>query len=123
VSNVHKYLQRVELIYLRAAVAFISFAQTSGLAISLTITNTLFLNLASKYIGDALPDASSAQVKSAISGVGGSFIASLTQTQQASVIHALIDAISKCYLVLVALAGVEFIASGFLKWERVFLEV
>ena len=105
------------------SVAFISFAQTTGIALTLTITNTIFLNLAQRYISSAIPTATPGEVKAAMSGVGGPFLASLTLEQQGAVVHAIVKAISKCYLVLLALASCEFIASWFLKWERVFLEM
>lgn len=102
--------------------AFINLGQMTGMTIGLTVANSIFLNLAQKYIQDALPSANPNQIKAAISGTGSAFISSLSLQDQASVIHAIISAISKPYLLLVVVSSIEFVLSFFLKWERVFLE-
>jgi hypothetical protein len=95
----------------------------TGMTIGLTVANSIFLNLAQKYIQDVLPNADPNQIKAAISGTGSAFIGSLSPENQARVIHAIISAIGKPYMLLVVVSAIEFVLSLFLKWERVFLEM
>ncbi|KAF2848079.1 MFS general substrate transporter [Plenodomus tracheiphilus IPT5] len=105
------------------SVAFINLSQMTGMVVGLTVANVIFLNLAQTYIQNVLPNADPDQIKSAISGTGSAFIGSLTVEDQARVLHAITDAISKPYLFLAVVAAIQFILSLFLKWERVFLEM
>jgi hypothetical protein len=93
------------------------------MVVGLTVSNSIFLNLAQKYIEGALPNADPGQIRSAISGTGSAFIGSLSAQDQARVIHSIIAAINKPYIFLMAVSSIEFILSFFLKWERVFLEM
>jgi hypothetical protein len=94
-----------------------------GMTVGLTVANSIFLNLAQKYIQDVLPAADPNQIKAAISGTGSAFISSLSSQDQAEVIHSIIRAISKPYLLLAVVASIEFVLSFFLRWERVFLDM
>jgi hypothetical protein len=95
----------------------------AGLVLSLTIANTIFLNLSQKYIVEIIPTASSIEIKRAISGANSTYLASLDPAVKARIISAIISAIGKAYILLIAVGCLEFILSFFLKWERVFLQM
>ncbi len=104
-----------------SAVAFINLAQIGGLVISLTLANTVFLNVAQNSIGAVLPGADPAAIKSAISGTGSAFLKTLSAEKQQQVLHAVIDAISKTYILCIAAGALGLVLSFAMKWERVIL--
>ncbi|KAI9776218.1 MAG: hypothetical protein M1839_000539 [Geoglossum umbratile] len=106
-----------------SSVAFINLAQIGGLVVSLTLANTVFLNLAQKYVRDVLPDADPNTIKAAISGTVSTFLRTLSPEVQKQVVHAVISAIGKTYLIVVAFGSAELLLSFGLKWERVFLQM
>lgn len=59
-----------------------NLAQIGGLVIALTLANTVFLNNAEKQIADILPNASSDEVKSAISASRSALLQSLPRDIQ-----------------------------------------
>lgn len=95
----------------------------SGIVVALTVSNTIFLNLAQKYVGAVLPDADPAMIKAAISGTGSDFVKSLSPELQRAVLNAIIKAMSRVYLFVVTTSSLEFLLSFGLKWERVFVEL
>ena len=101
--------------------AFVNVGQIGGLALSLTIANTIFLNLAQVYLRQVLPMADSETIKSAISGTGGTFISSLSPELRAQAIHAVTMAISRSYIFVLAAACLQVVLCFGLKWERVFV--
>lgn len=104
-----------------SAVAYINLAQIGGLVIALTLANTIFLNDAQKQIANVLPSASSDQIKSAISGSGSPFLQSLNQDLQAQVLHGIVVAMSKTYILCITSGSLILVLAFGLKWERVFL--
>ena len=91
--------------------------------LSLTLANTIFLNLAQKYVRDVLPDADPNAIKAAISGTVSTFLQTVSPEVQKGVVHAVISAINKTYVVVIAFGSVELLLSFGLKWERVFLQM
>jgi hypothetical protein len=91
--------------------------------LSLTLANTIFLNLAQKYVRDVLPNADPNTIKAAISGTVSTFLQTLSPEVQKQVVHAVISAINKTYVVVIACGSVELLLSFGLKWERVFLQI
>ena len=89
----------------------------------LTLANTIFLNLAQKYVRNVLPDADPNTIKAAISGTVSNFLQTLSPELQNQVVHAVISAISKTYIVVIAFGSAELLLSFGLKWERVFLQM
>ena len=76
-----------------SSVGFITCAQVSSVAISLSIANAVFLNLAQNSITSLLPDVPKSTVQGAISGVTSSFLTTLDKDMQAAVLQAIIHAI------------------------------
>lgn len=69
-----------------------------------------------------MPDASSAEIRAAIRGVGSSLVNSLPADTKAAVLDAIIGAMSKAYIGVIAAGAFTIILSLFLKRERLFLE-
>ena len=80
------------------AVGFITCAQVSGVTISLSIANSVFLNLAQNSITSVLPNIPKATVQGAISGVGSTFLTSLSPELQTRVLEAIILAIQRAFI-------------------------
>lgn len=95
-----------------------NFCQVGGLAIILTISNSIFLNLAITYISHVLPHTDLLQIKDAVSGAGSAFISDLSEQQQADVVHALVKAISRTYVLVIACGCLQLILAFGLKWEK-----
>ena len=89
--------------------------------IALTLANTIFLNDAQKQIASILPEASSDQIKSAISGRGSPFTRSLSEELQRQTLQGVVVAISKTYLLCITAGSLVLLLAFGLKWERVFL--
>jgi hypothetical protein len=89
----------------------------------LTLANTIFLNLAKKYVRDVLPNADPNAIETAISGTVSTFLQTLSPEVQKQVVHAVISAINKTYVLVIAFGLVELLLSFGLKWERAFLHM
>ena len=103
------------------AVSFINLAQVGGLVLALTLANTIFLNVAQRQIADALPGADPATVKSAVSGAGSAFLQTLSRESQQRVLHAIVVAISKAYVLCITSGALGVILAVGMKWERAIL--
>jgi hypothetical protein len=69
-----------------------------------------------------LPNASTTEIQAAITGVGSSLVNSLPADTKAAVLDAIIGAMSKAYIGVIAGGALAIILSLFLKRERLFLE-
>lgn len=105
------------------SVAFLNLAQVTGIVLWLSLSNTIFLNLAQKYVADVLPNADPTSIKAAISGTGSAFLNTLTPELRQQVLSGVVRAIQRTYCLVMATASLEFILSFGLKWERVFLQM
>jgi len=103
------------------AVAFINIAQIGGLAISLCLANSVFLNVAKNKIHHILPNVNIELIKSAISGTNSVYLKSLSPELQQRVLHAIVESISDTYILCIAAGALGFVLSLTMKWERVFL--
>ena len=104
-----------------SAVAFINLAQIGGLVIALTLANTIFLNVAQSQISRVLPGADSTTVKAAISGAGSTFLKTLSKDVQRQVLHGIVVAISKSYILCLAAGALGLVLAMGMKWERAIL--
>jgi MFS family permease len=105
------------------AVAFANLSQLIGIVVALIVANSIFLNVAQNSVGRLLPNATPLMIKSAISGTGSTVVKSLNPELKAKVLDAIIDAISKTYIFVIACSSLEFLFSLLLKWEKVFLNL
>ncbi|KAI9676065.1 MAG: hypothetical protein M1817_000808 [Caeruleum heppii] len=105
------------------AVAYTNIAQIGGITVSLTVANSIFLNLATSKIGGILVGVDRATVQSTITGRGSEYLRSLSEEVQAQVLHSVVDSIGKTYAVAVAAGAVGLILSFGMKWERLFTQM
>lgn len=81
-----------------SVVGFIMCARGGGLAIALSIGNTIYLNLAQNKIKHLFPSATYSQIQSLTSGLGGSFSDSLSSSQKQELLTAIVYAISRVFI-------------------------
>lgn len=105
---------------LAQAVSFIICAQMVGITLTLSMSNTIFLNTATSHITPLLPNQSRKTVQSTISGTNGELIVSLPETTQRKLLAAIVAAIDKTYVMIIAAGCVVVILSLFQKRERLF---
>lgn len=103
------------------AVGFISSGQITGLTIAIAIANSVFLNGAQDNIAKILPDIPRQQVQAAIAGTGSKFVQSLPAEMRDQVLNAIVEAMSKTYILVITAGAVAVIASLGLKRERLFM--
>jgi MFS family permease len=104
-----------------SAVGFITCAQVSGVTIALAIANSVFLNKAQTSIEAILPSVPLADIQAAIGGAGSTFVKSLPETVQFEVLQAIVDAMSKTYVLIVTAGALVFVLSFAMKRERLFM--
>jgi MFS family permease len=113
---------RVDAFEIPQAVGFISCAQTTGCTIALAIANTIFLNGATDRIVKILPTASAEQVQGAVAGVGSAFFSSLPDDVRDKVLNAIIESMSKVYILVITAGALTVVLSLFMKREKLFME-
>jgi len=107
---------------LSLAVGFITCAQVAGVTISLSIGNTVFLNLAQNSITALLPDVPLGTVQGAISGVGSSFLKTLTPEVQLQVLQAILEAIRKVFILGITASALAVVLSVFMSRTKINLQ-
>ena len=105
------------------AIGFITAAQLGGVTIALAIANSVFLNESSKAIAALLPHVPTSQIQAAISGAGSDFLKNLTEEMREKVLHAIVHAMGKVY-VMDMVAGVLAILLALLMkpGEKLFMK-
>lgn len=107
-----------------AALGFMNHAQIGTIVISLTISGTIFQNVAFNYLHDALrqfnfPDEA---IRQAMSGAQGQLFAQLTEEGRAAAIRAIVDAMGQVYILVIVAGAVTLVTSVFLKREKLFMQ-
>jgi hypothetical protein len=105
------------------AVGFITCAQVSGVTISLAIANSVFLNGAQKSISSVLPHVPLVEIQAAIGGAGSAFVATLSDSLRAEILKAIVDSMSKTYILIIASGVLVAILSLGMKREKLFIEL
>ncbi|KAL4961546.1 major facilitator superfamily domain-containing protein [Aspergillus stella-maris] len=100
------------------AVAFMGFAQQGGAALTLAISNSVFLNDAISQIGDVLPRLDRDSIQRILSGLGDDTLASLSQAERDRVSATVADSVSKAYIVTIVCGALAVILSLFIKRDR-----
>jgi hypothetical protein len=112
---------KVKPVQVPHAVAYIGCAQIGGITLGLVISNTIFLNEATKKISAILPSYSRSQVQQAISGGSGSFFNTLSLDSRVKVLDAIVQSIGKVYILVMTAGACVIVLSLFLKRERLFI--
>ncbi|KAF5485349.1 Efflux pump DEP3 [Colletotrichum siamense] len=104
-----------------SAVGFMTLAQCLGNTTALAIANSLFLNLAETKVQNILPERSASEIEAAISWAAGGFVQRLDDGVKGRVIDAIVDFISKTYILVMAAGPLVGQLSLFLKREKLFI--
>jgi hypothetical protein len=102
------------------AVSFIICGQMLGITLALSISNSIFLNLATNRIAVILPDEPRERVQATISGFNGALVESLPDDVRDRVLEAIAWAVSNTYIMVVTAGCVVTVLSLFMKRERLF---
>lgn len=110
---------KVEASEIPKVVAFLGFGQISGITFALNLSNCIFVNLATKKLTGILTGVSKTAVQQAITGVGGNFLARIDADDQSRALRAILDSISKIYILVILSGALTTILAIFMRWERV----
>lgn len=114
---------KVEPRMIPIAIGFITTAQLGGVAIALAIANSVFLNESSHAIAALLPDVPASQIQAAISGAGSEFLRNLTADMREKVLHAIVRAMSKVYVMDIVAGVLVILLSLLMKpGEKLFMK-
>jgi MFS family permease len=103
------------------SVGFLTLAQFLGITVALAVANCVFLNQSAAGVAEVLPDMEAGDVRAAIEGAASSFVKSLSPEVQSRVLGAIVDAISRCYALVVAAGALVAVLSLLLKREKLFM--
>lgn len=104
------------------ATGFITVGQLSAGTISMSISNSLFLNKATRDVMRLLPGSTAAQVQAGIAGVGD-FLKNIPASKRDAVNGALVKSINQAWILSMAAASLVLVLSMFLKRKKLFLDV
>jgi MFS family permease len=103
-----------------SAVGFITLAQFLGITMALAIANSIFLNESAKRIAQVLPNMAQSDIKAAIEGAASGFVNSLDPETKSQVLGAIVSAIDKTYILVIAAGSLVSVLSLFMKREKLF---
>lgn len=95
--------------------AFVGFGQIAGIAIMLSVANTVFLNSATNGIIRLLPDTPVPQVQAAIAGVGSELFRNLSDTLRRGVLEVIVHSINDAYILIMVAGASTVVLSVFMK--------
>jgi len=107
-----------------SAIGFMNHAQIGTIVISLTISGTIFQNVAFTYLKDSLRqygNFSDEAVRGAIAGTRSQLFADLSVEARASAIDAIVRAMGQVYILVIVAGAVTLVTSVFLKREKLFM--
>jgi MFS family permease len=102
------------------AVGFITLAQFLGITMALAIANSVFLNESEKGIAQILPHVPLADIQAAINGAASEFVMSLDGETRTRVLGAIVKAIGKAYILVIAAGSLVASLSLLMKREKLF---
>jgi hypothetical protein len=99
-------------------VGLITFSHLSASAVSLSIANTLFLNLVISRTEAVLPEIPSTDIYNIVSGVGTQVFANLSPHDRYSIVSIIVQSLDDTYIIGIACGAVSLILSLFLNKGR-----
>ena len=99
------------------AVAFTAFAQLAAPAITLSIANSVFLNEASNSLRAIIPNASPDMVRDLLMRAVSDDLASLGPAAHAQVLRAIVEAMSKIYIIVVVSGILTLVLTALLTFR------
>jgi len=105
-----------------SAIGFLTTGQLLGAVISLSVGGTVLINNATAGLTELLPDVPIETIKNAIAGTAGAFFGTLDDATREAALKVIVQSIDKVYILTITAGAVGFVASVFLKHERIFVE-
>ncbi|MCJ1283719.1 hypothetical protein MMC26_003050 [Xylographa opegraphella] len=111
--------------HIPAAIAFINIAQIGAIVIALTVSGTIYQNLAYDLLTQGLAGHgyTSAQLHDIVTGAGSNVFATLPADLQVVALDAIVTTISRIYYLVVVAGAVGLVGSVFLKREKLFMKM
>lgn len=100
------------------AASFIALAQNLGIVLALAISGAVFQNKALDELQKLLPRMARSQLRGAISGTNSGLFKKMPDCTREDVLHAVVDAMSRTYYLVVAAGALTIIGSLFMKVSR-----
>lgn len=113
---------KVALADIPSSVGYIMCGQITGMTISITVANSIFLNEAEKGIAKLLPQLARDEIQNSIRGHGSEFVNSLPAELRAGVMDAVVKGLSNAYILCAVAGTLATILSLGLKRERLFTQ-
>lgn len=104
-----------------SAVGFITCAQFVGITIALAIANSLFLNKSQTRISEIPPKVPLKEIQTAIEGARSSLFETLSPDVKAEMLEAIVNSISKTYILVITAGASVMVLSLLMKRERLFM--
>lgn len=104
------------------AIGFITSAQIGGATIALSISNSVFLNEATRNIARILPNVPKGAIQGAIAGAGSSLLKTLDGPTREKVTHAIVESMSKVYIMGITAGALAAILGLLMKREKLFMK-
>ncbi|KAI9752221.1 MAG: hypothetical protein M4579_005724 [Chaenotheca gracillima] len=105
-----------------SAIGFITLAQFVGITFALAIaTNAVLLNASQDKIQQILPDVASADIQAAILGARSGLVQSLSPELKVQVLDAIVSAIAKTYILVIAGGALVTVISLAMRREKLFV--
>ncbi|CEJ86583.1 hypothetical protein VHEMI04147 [[Torrubiella] hemipterigena] len=102
------------------AIAFITLAQFVGITFALAIANAILLNASQSSIEKILPNVPVADIQAAILGSHSGLVQNLPKDIQAEVLDAIVHAIDKSYILVIAGGALVAVLSLVMRREKLF---
>ena len=103
------------------ASSLMSIANVGGLTLSMTISNSVFINKATNGIARVLLSVPRSTVQAAIAGVGGPLFESLDETERMRTLVAITDSISDVYILIITSGVTVVICALFMGRDKLFV--
>ncbi|KAL9636204.1 MAG: hypothetical protein Q9164_002966 [Protoblastenia rupestris] len=102
------------------AIGFITLAQFVGITLSLAIANAVLLNASQDEIQQILPDVPPADIQASILGARSGLVQSLSPDLRARVLDAIVSAIGRTYILVIAGGSLVAVLSLAMRREKLF---
>lgn len=102
------------------AVGFITLAQFLGITMALAIANSVFLNESKNGIAEILPQVSRSEIEAAVQGAANGLVQNLDPEVRSKVLGAIVGAIDKAYILVIAAGSLVATLSLIMKREKLF---
>ena len=93
-----------------------------GLTLTLTVSNSVFLNTATTKIAAVLPDLPRGEVQVALAGEVAQLFRGLTPEERLSSLQAVMQSLSHICIIVIVVGMLSLLCPCFVKWENVFVQ-